>query len=71
MLSTSICTVTDEKRARGKRKDPNYAQLIGDVPKDIIQQFKINCLKKDMTIGEALTEAVKLWNEKIEGESND
>jgi hypothetical protein len=62
--------VTDEKRARGKRKDPNYAQLIGDVPKDVIQEFKINCLKKGMTIGNALTEAVKLWNEKIKNENN-
>jgi hypothetical protein len=68
MLSTSISTVPEEKSARGKRRDPNYAQLVGDVPKGIIQRFKINCLKKGMTIGEALTEAVQTWNEKIESE---
>lgn len=68
MLSSNISTVSNEKRVKGKRSDPNYAQLIGDVPKDIVQQFKINCLKKGMTIGDALTEAAKLWNEKVKNE---
>ena len=58
--------MTVGKSARGKRKDPNYGQLVGDVPKEIIQQFKINCVKKDMTIGDALTEAIQDWNKKID-----
>ena len=58
--------MAETKPGRGKRKDPNYGQLVGDVPKNIIQQFKINCVKKDMTIGDALTEAIKNWNDKVE-----
>lgn len=71
MLLSDMYIVTEtSKSGRGKRKDPNYAQLVGDVPKTVIQQFKINCVKKDMTIGDALTEAIQDWNRKIEQESN-
>jgi hypothetical protein len=70
MFNIEVNSVTEDKpSARGKRRDPNFAQLIGDVPRKDIQAFKINCVKKNLTIGQALTEAVRLWNEKVENES--
>lgn len=66
MLLSDLCIVAEsQKIGRGKRKDPNYGQLVGDVPKELIQQFKINCVKKDITIGDALTEAIQDWNKKV------
>lgn len=71
MLLSDFCTVTDsQKTGRGKRRNPNYGQLVGDVPKELIQQFKINCVKKDITIGDALTEAIQDWNKKVEQQND-
>lgn len=59
-----------QKAGRGKRRNPDYGQLVGDVPKELIQQFKINCVKNNTTISNALTEAIQDWNKKVEQQND-
>ena len=62
--STNIVT----EKPKNKRQDPNYTKITADMEKDVVLQLRINCLKKGLTIGEALTEAAKLWNKKVESD---
>ena len=66
MPPVETASIVTEK-PKSKRQDPNYTKITADMEKKVVLQLRINCLKKGLTIGEALTEAAKLWNEKVEG----
>lgn len=44
-----------------RRGDPNYAQVSGYLPKELVLQFKIACTAKEVSITDALEQAVQLW----------
>lgn len=39
-------------------------RLCGDVPKELFQDFKIEVVKRGMTMAQAVEEAAKLWIQK-------
>lgn len=45
----------------GKKDDPNYGQVVGHVPKDLIKRFKMEILNQETTISEALEQGILLW----------
>ena len=45
----------------GKKEDPNYGQIVGHVPKDLIKRFKMEILNQETTISEALEQGILLW----------
>lgn len=52
--------------AGGKKDDPNYAQVSGHVPKPVALKFKATCTMKEITISEALEQAILDWLENEE-----
>jgi hypothetical protein len=56
--------------AGGKKENPNYMQVSGHVPKPLGLKFKTVCTASEMTISEAMEEALKAWL-KSRGESEE
>ncbi len=52
--------VTDKKR------DPNYKQLSGQIPKDIVIRFKAECAKRETTISEQMELLIQQWFEELD-----
>ena len=46
-----------------KRRDPNYIQIAGDVPKSLGLKFKAACALKEISLGEGIESAINLWLE--------
>lgn len=44
-----------------RRRDPNYEQVTGHVPKALARQFKVFCTGEQITIAEGLEEAIALF----------
>ncbi len=44
-----------------RRRDPNYEQVTGHIPKSLAKQFKVFCTENGITIAEALETAVQLF----------
>jgi hypothetical protein len=44
-----------------RRRDPNYEQVTGHIPKPLAKQFKVFCTENGITIAEALETAVTLF----------
>lgn len=44
-----------------RRRDPNYEQVTGHIPKPLAKQFKVFCTENGTTIAEALETAVQLF----------
>ncbi|MDK3159880.1 hypothetical protein QPK87_25440 [Kamptonema cortianum] len=53
-----------------RRDDPNYGQLSGYIPKELVDEFKIECIRRDIQKGDALAEAVRLWLDRGQPKSN-
>jgi hypothetical protein len=53
--------VRDNTEVPAKRNDPAYMQITGDVKKEIGLKFKATCTLKQLSLGEGLEEAIKLW----------
>lgn len=47
----------------GKRENPNYIQISGHVPRDLGLQFKTVCAASELTLSEALEDALQKWIE--------
>jgi len=44
-----------------RRKSPDFQQLSGHIDKSLLRQFKTFCAGEDVTIAEALEEAIALY----------
>lgn len=49
-----------------KRKDPNYSQVSGYVPKELALKFRVACTAKEISQSDALAKALILWLEQNE-----
>ena len=47
--------------AKSRRKDPNYMQACGDLPKPLALKLRAVCVMREMSQSEALEAAVILW----------
>jgi len=47
-----------------KKDDPDYTQLCGYVPKDVVRQFKTLCVALDLNQSEGVEKALIFWIEK-------
>lgn len=55
-----------ESMAAGRRTDPNYSQVSGYLPKDLVIRFKVTCTQKELSQTDALEQAIDAWLEKNE-----
>ena len=46
-----------------RRRNPNYKQVTGHIPKDMYLTFKTACIQRETNQSEAIEEAVTLWLE--------
>lgn len=46
---------------RGKRGDPNYKQVSGQIPRDIAARFKARCAEREVSVSEALESLIRYW----------
>lgn len=53
--------VTTEQMAAGRRTDPNYSQVSGYLPKDLVIRFKVTCTQKELSQTDALEQAIDVW----------
>jgi hypothetical protein len=44
-----------------RRRDPNFEQVTGHVPKPLARKFKVFCTEHQVTIAEGLEEAITLF----------
>lgn len=44
-----------------RRKSPDYQQISGHVDKNLVRQFKTFCTSEDITIAEALEQAMAMF----------
>jgi len=49
----------DDEMARSS--DPAYIQTCGRVPKELVDKWKIACIKLGVNQSEAMEEAINLW----------
>lgn len=49
----------------GKRDDPNYMQVSGFVPKELALQFKANAMLQELTLSDALEQAIRAWMDQL------
>jgi len=55
-----------DSMAASKRKDPEYQQVSGYVPKHLALKFKGFCTMEELEISEVLTELISGWVKKHE-----
>ena len=53
----------------GKRSDPKYIQIAGDVQKETGLKFKAACTLNELSLGEGLERAILLWLKELEKSS--
>ena len=56
--------VQDGRKLVARRKDPNYTQVTGLVPKDLAKRLKFYCTEQEITITEVVEQALKEFLEK-------
>lgn len=49
--------------AKSKRLDPNYTKVTADVEREVAIQTRALCALSEMSLSEAVNEALKMWNE--------
>jgi len=47
-----------------KEEKSTRAFMVHDLDSELIKQFKINCMKRDLTMKEGLIDALTDWNRK-------
>ena len=55
-----------DSMAASKRKDPEYQQVSGYVPKTLALKFKGFCTMEELEISEVMTELIAQWVERRE-----
>lgn len=50
----------------GRRSDPNYSQVYAYIPKELVIEFKVALARNELSMAEALEQAVRLWLERME-----
>ena len=55
-----------DSMAASKRKDPEYQQVSGYVPKTLALKFKGFCTMEELEISEVMTELIAQWVEQRE-----
>jgi hypothetical protein len=50
-----------DSMAASKRKDPEYQQVSGYIPKQLALKFKGFCTMEELEISEVLTELIAQW----------
>ncbi|MCD8490343.1 MAG: hypothetical protein LRZ84_27355 [Desertifilum sp.] len=55
--------IKKEEEMASRRDDPNYGQLSGYIPKELVDEFKIQCIRRDIQKADALAEAIAMWIE--------
>ncbi|MEM0978808.1 MAG: hypothetical protein AAGH78_00905 [Cyanobacteria bacterium P01_H01_bin.58] len=58
MLKTNVL-------AKSRRRDPNYMQACGDLPKPLALKLKAVCVLRELSQSEALEAAVIMWLESL------
>jgi hypothetical protein len=61
MICNSLITDDPVRSKQSKRKDPNYTQLIGDIPVALATEFKALCVLNHLTVSDGMEEAIKNW----------
>lgn len=51
--------------AKSRRRDPNYMQACGDLPKQLALKLKAVCVMREISQSEALESAVIMWLESL------
>ena len=51
--------------AKSRRRDPNYMQACGDLPKPLALKLKAVCVLRELSQSEALEAAVFMWLESL------
>ncbi|MBW4607099.1 MAG: hypothetical protein KME22_07710 [Hassallia sp. WJT32-NPBG1] len=59
MLATNECINV----AKSKRLDPNYTKVTADIEREVAIQTRALCALSEMSLSEAVNEALKMWNE--------
>jgi hypothetical protein len=49
---------------RGKRGDPNYKQVSGQVPRDLAVRFKARCAEQEVSVSDTLELLIRYWLER-------
>lgn len=63
-----IRTVTE--RPKSRRQDPNYTKITADVEKEIALKVRAICALTDISLSDAVNEALKIWVENKKKDSN-
>ncbi len=50
-----------DSMAASRRADPDFSQVSGYVKKDLALKFKAECTMREISLSEALEEALDLW----------
>lgn len=56
--------------AASKRKNPEYQQVSGYVPKQLALKFKGFCTMEELEISEVMTELIAQWLQQREAKAN-
>jgi hypothetical protein len=56
--------------AKSKRLDPNYTKITADVERDVAIQTRALCALSEISLSQAVSEALQMWNEKRKKEGN-
>jgi len=56
--------------AKSKRLDPNYTKITADVEREVAIQTRALCALGEISLSEAVNEALQMWNEKRKKEGN-
>lgn len=57
--------LSNQELAKSRRRDPNYMQACGDLPKPLALKLKAVCVMRELSQSEALEAAVIMWLESI------
>ncbi len=63
MIVFNKMTDPSVRSKHSKRKDPNYLQLIGDIPVNLATDFKALCVLNHLSVSDGMEEAIKNWVE--------
>ncbi|MUG99786.1 hypothetical protein F7734_48945 [Scytonema sp. UIC 10036] len=63
-----IMTVTE--KPKNKRQDPNFTKITADIEKDVAAKTRAICALTDVSLSDAVNEALKMWIETKKKDSN-
>ncbi|MFB2772951.1 hypothetical protein ACE1AT_27320 [Pelatocladus sp. BLCC-F211] len=52
------------EKPRSKRQNPNYTKITADIEKEVANKTRAICALTDVSLSDAVNEALKLWIEK-------